>query len=173
MRIFIDFEFTRLRQDAQPISVGMVAEDGQEFYAVFSNFRRVEVSKFVQKEVLPNLYCQNVNGPNIIKPTWTVAKEISHWLAQYDTVEFWGDAPAYDWVLFCELYNDPINKVTFPGNIKPGYLCRDLATLLELRGLDPDSDRNNLASVSANKHNAIGNARVIKLCYEKIMSQKK
>lgn len=176
MRVFMDWEFSRLRQDAQPISMGLVAEDGQEFYAVFPNFRRIECSSWVKDHVLPHIYCQDlqVNGPYIIKPPWTVARVLLAWLEQWEEVELWGDVPAFDWVLFCELFNNPNNKSTFPKNLKPDYLCRDLATVLEMRGLDPDCDRGKLAgNGNGVKHSAIWDARVIRACYEKVMSEPK
>lgn len=54
MRIFIDTEFT---DHAHPdlISIGMVAEDGQSFYAERADYRYEDCSSFVRNEVLPLL----------------------------------------------------------------------------------------------------------------------
>ncbi|MDS0862666.1 3'-5' exoribonuclease [Burkholderia pseudomultivorans] len=54
MRIFVDTEFTDFI-DCNLISVALVADDGQEFYAECNDFDRRACSAFVHEAVLPQL----------------------------------------------------------------------------------------------------------------------
>lgn len=54
MRIFVDTEFTDFI-DCHLISVALVADDGQEFYAECNDFERRACSAFVREAVLPKL----------------------------------------------------------------------------------------------------------------------
>ena len=56
MRMFIDTEFEDLRDDAGLISIGLVNEAGDEFYAELTDtWRRDRCSAFVEETVLPLL----------------------------------------------------------------------------------------------------------------------
>lgn len=55
MLVFLDTEFTDfMRPDL--ISIGLVAEDGREFYAERNDYRREDCNDFVVSDVLPLLY---------------------------------------------------------------------------------------------------------------------
>ncbi|MDE1712701.1 3'-5' exoribonuclease (plasmid) [Chromobacterium amazonense] len=54
MLVFLDTEFTDFIQ-IDLISIGLVAEDGREFYAERNDYRREDCSSFVVAEVLPLL----------------------------------------------------------------------------------------------------------------------
>ncbi|WP_260436610.1 3'-5' exoribonuclease [Burkholderia sp. Bp9004] len=54
MRVFIDTEFTNLR-DRELISLALVAENGAEFYGECSDFDPSRCSEFVRETVLPQL----------------------------------------------------------------------------------------------------------------------
>lgn len=54
MLVFLDTEFTDFVQ-IDLISIGLVTEDGQEFYAERNDYRREDCSSFVVAEVLPLL----------------------------------------------------------------------------------------------------------------------
>jgi len=77
----------------------------------------------------------------------------------------WSDCLAYDWVLFCQLWGHAFN---IPPCVY--YIPFDLATLLMLKGIDPDIDRESFANMigdDGTKHNALWDALVIQKCYEK------
>lgn len=63
MYVFFDTEFTQLSHEAKLISIGMISEDGREFYAELSDtWRHDDCSEFVLREVPPPLRgrsCQN------------------------------------------------------------------------------------------------------------------
>ncbi|MFM0059672.1 3'-5' exoribonuclease [Paraburkholderia phytofirmans] len=54
MRIFLDTEFTNL-QDRELVSLGLVAENGSEFYGESTDFDLSRCSEFVRETVLPQL----------------------------------------------------------------------------------------------------------------------
>ena len=52
MRVYLDTEFTQFTQP-QLISIGLVADDGRDFYAVIKSFPLQQCSAFVREVVLP------------------------------------------------------------------------------------------------------------------------
>ena len=48
------------------------------------------------------------------------------------------------------------------------YIPRDICTLFEIKGIDPDIDRVEYAGIKEVKHNALSDAILIKACYEKL-----
>jgi hypothetical protein len=75
-RYFLDTEFTSF-EPFQLISLGIVGEDGREFYAEVSDFERALCSDFVLETVLPQLG----NPPGRAMPFHQVRRELLHWLA--------------------------------------------------------------------------------------------
>jgi hypothetical protein len=81
----------------------------------------------------------------------------------------WGDYISYDWVLFCQIFGGALN---IPKNVY--YIPFDLSTLFKIKGIDSDINREKFANYEdykfeMPKHNALRDARIIKMCYEKIM----
>jgi hypothetical protein len=173
MRIFFDTEFTGLRQDTTLISIGCVSEDGKRFYAELDDFNLDLVDAWIKANVTDHLWIQN---PETVVPDVTyvvgnrvdVAAELRQWFMQWPLVEVWSDVLAYDWVLFCQLFGGPFG---LPLNIY--YIPFDLATLLAVRGVDPDVNREEYAGMSGGqKHNALWDAMVIQACYLKAVQEK-
>jgi len=169
MKIFFDTEFTGLHKGTTLISIGMVAEDGQTFYAELTDYDKKQVDPWIKENVIANMawsigdlyrmadvICHNKKG--------TVSHEVSKWLSQFDSVEMWSDCLAYDWVLFNDLFGHAFN---IPKNVY--YIPFDICTLFKLKGIDPDINREEFAGMQGAKHNALHDAKVIKACYEKLM----
>ncbi|MCK6693520.1 MAG: hypothetical protein L6Q97_15670, partial [Thermoanaerobaculia bacterium] len=53
--IFLDTEFTGLHREAELISVGLAAENGDVFYAELNDYDPDQVSPWVQENVMPLL----------------------------------------------------------------------------------------------------------------------
>ena len=49
------------------------------------------------------------------------------------------------------------------------YIPFDICTLMKIKGVDPDINRENFAGIQGKKHTALHDAKVIKGCYEKLM----
>lgn len=164
MRIFFDTEFTGLYQNTSLISIGIVAEDGREFYAEISDFNNRYISQWVRDNVLNHL-----TGKNVIKHS-ELKDKLVRWLEPYEEVEVWSDCLAYDWVLFCQIWGGA--KHIPP---KVSYIPFDICTLMLTKSVDPDVDRETFVGAEkyrkARKHNAMHDARVIRDCYVKLMSK--
>jgi hypothetical protein len=176
-RIFFDMEFTGLQQNATPVSLGMITEDGRTFYAEFTDYDRSQVSPWIEKNVIANLLIPFEIGELPILKTadeWQIRgrrAEVSiflrEWLSQFDEVEIWGDCLPYDWVIFCELFEaeDPAERL--PSNVF--YIPFDICTFMKLRDVDPDISREALAGISNfRKHNALDDARIIRACFARL-----
>lgn len=75
-------------------------------------------------------------------------------------------------VLFCQLWGHAFNV---PKNIF--YIPFDICTLMKIKGIDPDINREKFCDAwslegPAQKHNALWDARVIKKCYETLIEIK-
>jgi hypothetical protein len=172
MNIFFDTEFTGLHQNTTLISIGCVAEDGEQFYAELDDYATGQVDEWLTENVIKHLWIQQ---PEHVAPSDVtyvvdnapgVALQLRLWLEQFDTVEMWSDCLAYDWVLFCELYYGAFGV---PDCVH--YIPLDLATLFKVKGIDPDINREEYAQVTGDlKHNALWDAKVIRWCYKKAMA---
>lgn len=176
MKIFFDTEFTGLHKNTTLISIGLVAENGDKFYAELNDYDVYQLDEWLHENVIKNLQFTGVfqtleGDENNIRYKSTkenVALKLSDWLWQFDSVEMWSDCLSYDWVLFCDLFGHAFN---IPKNVY--YIPFDLCTLLKVKGIDADISREKLAfgevysEMNKSKHNALYDAEVIKLCYEK------
>lgn len=174
MKIFFDTEFTGLHQRTTLISIGLIAQDGKTFYAEFIDYDQTQVDDWLKENVLRKLILPNEsNGVGVdgfVGDTVFIKKHLESWLSQFDHIEMWSDCLSYDWVLFCQIFGHAFN---IPKNIY--YIPFDICTLFKARGVDPDISRESYAfDVIPNdikKHNALWDANVIKMCYERLMKE--
>jgi hypothetical protein len=163
MKVFFDTEFTGLRQNATLISIGLVSEDGHEFYAESTDYDRSQVDDWIRDNVIANLSPSTA----FVGTRAEIAPRLHEWLGQFETVEVWSDCLAWDWVLFCELFGGAFGV---PKNVY--YIPFDIATLMVAKGVDPDITRDEYATgrYDGNRnHNALWDARVIMGCYQRLM----
>lgn len=176
MKVFFDCEFSGLRKDTTLISIGMVADDGRTIYCELTDYDESQIDDWLRENVLAHLTLADFDIDRDYEPHASdvrtkgekhiVAHALVHWFFHFygnEEVELWGDCLAYDWVLFCDVFG---NAFDIPENVY--YIPFDLATLLKLKGIDPDINREEYAGLTGgNKHNALADALVIKACYEK------
>jgi hypothetical protein len=186
-KVFFDCEFTGWHQNTTLISIGFIAESGQTFYAELTDYDKSQIDDWLQKNVIENLLMheprEGKEVGNELYKSYSVDKpysvelrcnkkflkdEISSWLYQFKEIEIWGDYLSYDWVLFCQIFGHAFN---IPKNVY--YIPFDICTLFKIKGVDPDINREKFALggqyFEMPKHNALWDARVIKMCYEKLM----
>lgn len=170
MKVFFDTEFTGLHQDTTLISIGLVSEDGRAFYAEFDDYDKSQVDDWIQENVIDNLLFAGKTKFKLADKFWElrgakhqVKKYLEEWLNQFDSVEMWSDCLAYDWVLFNDIFGHAFN---IPKNVY--YIPFDICTLMKIKGVDPDINREEYSGLSGDKHNALHDAGVIKACYEKL-----
>ena len=190
MKVFFDTEFTGLHQGTKLISIGLISEDEQTFYAESCSFQdgfqNAEDSKWCDDNLVEHLkfYGKDTKGYNnsmisftgpgsvseVFGEGWVIKDTLGDWLSRFDSVELWSDCLAYDFVLFNQLWGHAFN---IPKNVY--YIPFDICTAFKLKGIDPDINREEFAEMTegAEKHNALWDARVIKGCYEMLMKSEK
>ena len=178
-------EFTGLHKLSTPISIGLVAEDGREFYAEFTDFDEMQINQWLVDNVMNNLVLGEYDFVKDYKPdekivlvkgdTELIAQTLRAWFEPYkeDGVEMWGDCLAWDWVLFVSIFGSAFD---IPEHIF--YLPMDLSTALKVCRQDPDVDRVLFVYESADKvpksdigtHNALYDARIQIEVYKKVLN---
>jgi hypothetical protein len=105
MKYWIDTEFIERPYTIDLISVGLVAEDGREFYAESSEVDWTKANEWTLQTVRPQL-----DGSGMER------EEIGYAVRRFVDADahpiFWGYFPAYDWVAFCWLFGD-MNELPF------------------------------------------------------------
>jgi len=133
MFVFLDTEFTGLQQDTDLISLALVDENNESFYAEFTDYRPELVNDWVQKNVVDNLlykgeypfYVEKLRQVRMKGCKEAVAEKLKHWLEHYKAVEIVADVGHYDFVLLLELFGGALSK---PKNLSAAYL--DLNTII-------------------------------------------
>jgi len=116
MRYFYDCEFIEDGKTIDLISIGVVAEDGREYYAISRDFKAKKASQWVKDNVLIHLPPKD---PNPVYTSPRILEESRHWKRRdriatdllhfchpdvHGYPEFWGWFSAYDHVALCQLY---------------------------------------------------------------------
>lgn len=161
MKVFFDTEFTGLHAKTTLMSIGLVDEEGRTFYAELNDYDKSQVDEWLENNVVANFTGENTMNMQQLK------LELTEWLAVYDSVEVWSDCLAYDWVLFNSIFGTAFD---IPKNVY--YIPFDICTMMKLKGVDPDINREeyafNAVPAIAQKHNALWDAQVIRACYENL-----
>lgn len=151
MRYYLDTEFDDDVSTGRInlISIGLVCEDGREFYAVSNEFNPETCNDWVKANVLPQL----TSHGDIWLSRSTIRDAIQNFISDdRDTVEIWAYYASYDWVVFCQLWKEMTN---LPKHF-PKFV-RDLKTYAldigyggRFKDLLPDTDH---------RHHALADAR--------------
>ena len=148
MRIFFDFEFIEGGSAfvMEPISLGMVKENGERAYWEFDSVDWAKANEWVIDNVKPHLTGNT-------KSKEQISKEIIEFVG--DEPEFWAYFADYDWVILCQLYG---RMVDLPKGWP--YFCMDVkqwmvhtgTTKKELDGwINNDREHNALADAHWNR----------------------
>jgi hypothetical protein len=182
-KVFFDTEFTGLHHKTTLISIGLVTETGETFYAELTDYDKNQIDEWLQENVINNLtldYLKSkVENSGVtefdnknVRFVGTIPHlrvELEKWLEKFDEVEIWSDCLSYDWVLFCSIFSNAFN---IPKNVY--YIPFDICTLFKSKGIDPDINREKYGYgevyAEMKKHNALWDAQVIKMCYDKLSS---
>lgn len=159
MRLFIDTEFSDFI-DCDLISIGIVSEDGREFYAERNDFDLSRCNNFVKAAVLPLLGQE----PAIVGTEEEIGSALRAWLAQFPAVEVCFDY-SMDFELFHYLARDP-DTLQMPEwvtghNIKSEINDRDIERFWTENGRKAhhalyDAKANRFAFSCANKTVSLG-----------------
>lgn len=142
MKIWFDTEFYEDGRTIDLISIGLVREDGAEYYAE-TDFARSKCirSDWLVKHVLPHLTGTSAEE----KPHAIIAREIMAFAGSKP--EFWAYYADYDWVALCQLYG---RMIDLPKGW-PKY-CRDLKQFADMYSVK-------LPAQESQAHNALNDAR--------------
>lgn len=97
MRIWFDTEFIDTGSIVQMLSIGMVREDGQTYYAESSDSDHTMACEWVRDNVIVHLRCGDAS-----KPCEQIRDEIVAFCG--DKPEFWAYFASYDWLVLCQLF---------------------------------------------------------------------
>lgn len=175
-KLFFDTEFTGLHQKTTLISIGIVAETGETFYAELTDYDKSQVDDWLQTNVIDNLILPNEPPLNatlsdgFVGTSVFIKEKLEQWLSQFESVEMWSDCLAYDWVLFNNLFG---NAFSIPKNVY--YIPFDICPLLLEKAGDADINREEFVAEyppvgTPKKHNAMWDAHIIRACYNKLDS---
>jgi hypothetical protein len=104
VRFFYDCEFIEDGRTIDLVSIGVVDEDGREFYAVSTEFDASRAISWVRRHVLDKL-------PPPAHPAWRSREQIRIDLLAFllepgEPIELWAWMAAYDHVALCQLWGD-------------------------------------------------------------------
>lgn len=160
MRYWYDCEFLEDGKTIAPISIGIVAEDGREYYAVNNDapFDRVRVHAWLMANVVPNL------GPlSQWLPLATIREEVRHFfLGRNEHVELWGYYSSYDHILLSQLFGRMIDR---PKGLP--MWTNDVQQVAYELGLEAS-----LPAQPGDLHNALADARWTRDAWVYLMEQK-
>lgn len=165
MNYFYDCEFHEDGQTIDFISIGVVADDGREFYAVSSEFdtRRVAQNEWLMDNVMSSIEHQkfvvsDFHGKPFVRdiyvtdedamPVWLIAQELQAFIGNDPEPKLWAWYGAYDHVCLAQIWG---RMIDLPDNIP--MWTNDLKTLVQLAG-NPE-----LPKQPAGNHNALADAR--------------
>jgi hypothetical protein len=143
MKYFIDTEFIegfhkpmfgKRRHFIDLISIGIIAEDGREYYAISKEYNYKDASDWVKENIITQIYREQIPAfkqqfinlktfhkyipdgktnkqiaeeiKEFCKPqrTFEIEKPITIKYSEVQNPEFYGYYSDYDWVLFCSLF---------------------------------------------------------------------
>lgn len=192
MRYFYDTEFLEDGSTIALISIGIVCEDGREYYAVNSDapWDRIKDHRWLMANVWPSLPLRGqkeglvsvglgqhevrLTSPGVIdtsdsrvKPRWVIANEVRDFILgthpdELPAVELWADYGAYDHVALCQMYG-PMMR------LPKGFpmFTHDIQQMASRLGL---SDKD-LPRQPDGHHNALADARHAKVTYDFLTSR--
>lgn len=155
--ICYDTEFIEDGQTIDLISIGMVREDGAEYYAVNSGMplMRIWKNEWLRANVLPSLPVRDLVSLDMtrpeVKPRQVIANEAREFITAAPDPQLWADWAAYDHVVLCQLWGTMVN---LPEGIP--MWTHDLRQELERLG-NPELP----PMPGANEHNALSDAREV------------
>lgn len=172
----MDWEFLEDGRVIDPISVGLVADDGREYYAVFRDMptKRISRNAWLMANVVPGLprlhgdarmFAPRRNWLALdwqhpdIKARAQIRKDVAAFVRASPDVELWGWYSAYDHVCLAQLFG---RMADLPAGIP--MWTNDLRQEVQRLGI-AEAD---LPAQRSGVHNALADARHIKVRAEHV-----
>jgi hypothetical protein len=177
LKYFYDCEFLEDGKTIDFISIGVVAEDGREYYAVSNEFdtRRVAKHDWLMTNVMNTIahdqfIVYDFDGTPAVRDIFVtdpqaksrrqIAIDLMGFCGYDRAPEFWAWYSAYDHVCLAQLYG---RMIDLPG-LMPMYTS-DIRTLVDMAGKKP----NELPRQPEGHHNALDDARWNVVRYDYLM----
>jgi hypothetical protein len=174
VKIFYDTEFIEDGKTIDLVSIGMVAEDGRELYAVSAefSFSALQRNEWLMANVAPSLPIKPARegGPwDTSHPDYPricarseIAWQVERFIAATPDVELWAWYGAYDHVALCQLWGRMID-------LPPGVpmWTNDLKQEAERLG-NPTMPKQ-----AEGEHNALADARHNQLMHEALIVERR
>ena len=126
LRIYFDTEFTGLRKDTDLISIGLITEGGNTFYAEFTDYDRTKINAWLLKNMIKNLehpeYKPDYENYRIEADRKLIQFHLNKWLEGVRDgreVQFVSDCASYDTVLLFDLLTGGGTALDLPEWISP------------------------------------------------------
>jgi len=150
MKIWFDTEFIEDGKTIDLISIGMVREDGQTFYAESAECDHARASQWVKQNVLTHLQGGHAK--------WR-RKDLAEYIVAFagEKPEFWAYYADYDWVVLCQLFG---TMMDLPKGW-PMY-CRDIKQLCDDCG-------NPILPGQSDEHHALADAKWTRKAWDFLM----
>lgn len=163
MRFWFDTEFIEDGKTIDLISIGIVAEDGREFYAINSECDLSRASDWVKDNVIVHLRA----SPENYLTRAQIKNAVLQFVNEYPITtgptkpEFWAYYADYDWVALCQLFGAMID-------LPKGWTmyCRDVKQLCDDLG-NPE-----LPKQKTTEHHALADAKWTREAWEFLQTRK-
>lgn len=154
MKFFYDTEFLEDGRTIEFISIGIVAEDGREYYAVNrdADWNRIGAHEWLMANVVPHL-----SPMTEWKPKTQIRDEVAAFILDVEP-ELWAWYSSYDHVVLAQLFGTMLD---LPAGI-PMY-TNDVRSLVDWTGVDE------LPKQSGTAHDALDDARHVKAMHDHIV----
>lgn len=185
MKLFFDTEFTGLHKDTTLVSIGIIAENGQRFYAESVNYDEKQCDDWIRENVLKHTILggndalaarlgEDRNTLVVLGSDTDIRHELGDWLKQFESVQFISDVCHYDFVLLIDIFGTAFD---LPKNVSA--VCydinQDIARHYEISDREAfDKSREDIVSelcrqqIEGDKHNSLYDAEIIKAIYEAV-----
>lgn len=187
INLYFDTEFTGLHKDTTLISIGIVSESGESFYAEFNDFADYQISPWIKENVLPNTVMNGEkkelvelldkkNTVFAVGDKYAVRESLIQWINHFESdIQFVSDVCHYDFVLLVDLLAN--SALELPNCILASChdINQDIARVLGIPEKEAfDLSREQLLTKLGRplpegvKHNALYDAEVIKTIYQQL-----
>ena len=199
MKIYFDTEFTGLKKDTTLVSIGLITEDDESFYAELTDFDKSYKDEWFVNNVLNNLLLDKEKNAKKKTPEVFVYKtkeeyfiadkmvrgtknevsyELYRWLKDFVSIQLVSDVCHYDMVLFIDLFGgafDMLPSIT--------SACHDInqdiaefCKITEREAFEKNREKllleNGIQLPKGKKHNSMYDAKIIKMIDEMIRRNK-
>lgn len=183
MKYFFDTEFIENGTTIDLLSIGLIAEDGREYYRQNIECNFAAAGDWMLRNVMPHLQHYNMQGFRTCnelsklggmgsresfcgpecpwRRKYEIRDEVKAFLdiEKFGKPEIWGYYADYDWVAFCQLFGKMIDLPKgFP------MWCRDLKQLCDQLGNPP------LTEQGKGEHHALADAKWNAMVYRDLIT---